>query len=414
MSVYRRQPGGPYYTDVRWQGYPRIQVSTGTTNKARAKAMVGTLKRLRDVGRKDVVSLVASGRVRLADVHDDYLSGPAVLEQRIARTDSPALGDLVDEWFAYLDSPAALSERTKRPFSPNTRRRYWQSWQRLFAGFPKGRETRLSDVTKGLLVDYRTRRIADGRTGATINRDMIALQSFLRWARTSRELTVPVLDVPRQRESQGRERYLESDEIAHLRAALPGEWWPLFGMLLYTGLRIGEAQGLRWADVRFAQSIIRVRDQSRARDGDSARRLKTESSERDVPMPEQLATELARLATTLPAGPSDPVFPGEFGDYFFAYRVFKKARKAAKLTALTIHDLRHTFAVHAVLSGVPIVRLQKILGHSTPVMTMRYMRHAPDDFFAQDAARVAASLAGIDSGEASARVERARETLKLA
>src|SRR5690349_19374270 len=68
MSVYRRQPGGPYYADVRWQGYPRIQVSTGTTNKARAKAMVGTLKRLRDVGRKDVVSLVASGRVRLADV----------------------------------------------------------------------------------------------------------------------------------------------------------------------------------------------------------------------------------------------------------------------------------------------------------------------------------------------------------
>lgn len=83
MSVYRRQPSGPYYTDVRWQGYPRIQVSTGTTNKARAKAMVGTLKRLRDVGRKDVVSLVASGRVRLADVHDDILADQRCLNSAL-------------------------------------------------------------------------------------------------------------------------------------------------------------------------------------------------------------------------------------------------------------------------------------------------------------------------------------------
>jgi len=116
MSIYRRKDDGPYYTDVRLRGYPRVQVSTGTTNKTRAKAMVGTVRRLCDLGRRDVVALIASGRLRLADVHDDYMIGAEALEQRIARESSTALGDLVDEWFTYLNSPAALSTRTKRPF----------------------------------------------------------------------------------------------------------------------------------------------------------------------------------------------------------------------------------------------------------------------------------------------------------
>jgi hypothetical protein len=47
-------------------------------------------------------------------------------------------------------------------------------------------------------------------------------------------------------------------------------------------------------------------------------------------------------------------------------------------------------------------------------MTLRYMRHIPDQFFAQDAAKVAASLTGVESREATARAELARDSLKLA
>jgi integrase len=348
-------------------------------------------------------------------VHDDYLAGRDILEQRVARTSSPALGKLVDEWLEYLGSPAALSEKTKRPYSPKTRRRYWESWQRLFARFPKGRETTLSDVTKGLLADYRKARIGEGRTGATVNRDMVALQSFLRWARNANGLAVPSPDVPRQRESQGRERYLEPQEIDRLKSALPEEWWPLFAMLVFTGLRVGEAQGLTWGDVRLADRVIWVRGGSRSEGTEGKRRLKTESSDRDVPIADPLAIELAKLAAKYPDGPADPVFPGSLGDYHSAYRAFKRARKASKLIGVTIHDLRHTFAVHWILAGLPIARLQKILGHATPTMTMRYMRHSPDGFFAHDAAKVAASITGsAESREASARTELARESLKLA
>ena len=56
---------------------------------------------------------------------------------------------------------------------------------------------------------------------------------------------------------------------------------------------------------------------------------------------------------------------------------------------VTIHDLRHTLGVHCVQAGVPIVRLQKLLGHASPHMTVRYMKHAQESYFTEDAAKVA-------------------------
>lgn len=68
-----------------------------------------------------------------------------------------------------------------------------------------------------------------------------------------------------------------------------------------------------------------------------------------------------------------------------------------------LHDLRHTFGVHCAQAGVPIVRLQKLLGHASPHMTLRYMKHAPESYFQEDAAKVAASISGERNREAEAQ-----------
>jgi hypothetical protein len=52
---------------------------------------------------------------------------------------------------------------------------------------------------------------------------------------------------------------------------------------------------------------------------------------------------------------------------------------------------------------VPNARLQKLLGRTTPHMTLRYMKHAPEAYFAEDAAQVAASLTGERNREAEAQ-----------
>jgi integrase len=81
---------------------------------------------------------------------------------------------------------------------------------------------------------------------------------------------------------------------------------------------------------------------------------------------------------------------------------------------VTIHDLRHTFGVHSARAGVPIARLQKLLGHASAIMTMRYLRHAPESFFAEDAAKIAASVSGAQDREAEAQSALARQDLKPA
>ena len=53
----------------------------------------------------------------------------------------------------------------------------------------------------------------------------------------------------------------------------------------------------------------------------------------------------------------------------------------------------------AAQAGVPLPRIQKLLGHASAHMTLRYMKHAPEAYFEEDAARIAGAIAGI--GEAS-------------
>jgi integrase len=74
-----------------------------------------------------------------------------------------------------------------------------------------------------------------------------------------------------------------------------------------------------------------------------------------------------------------------------------------------VHDLRRTFAVHALKNGVALSRVQKILGHRTPAMTIRYAQHAPEPHADDDAERIEASMVGAADREAQA----VRELLKV-
>ena len=51
------------------------------------------------------------------------------------------------------------------------------------------------------------------------------------------------------------------------------------------------------------------------------------------------------------------------------------------------------------------------MGHSTPVMTMRYMAHAPEAYMQEDAAAIAARMTGVDT-EVEARIQAARRQVR--
>ena len=58
----------------------------------------------------------------------------------------------------------------------------------------------------------------------------------------------------------------------------------------------------------------------------------------------------------------------------------KVQRNGKERPYVRFHDLRHTFASHWAMKGGDLFKLQKILGHQSVQMTMRYAHLAPDAF----------------------------------
>jgi integrase len=418
MSPFKRPDSAVFYLDVRWRGYPRLKLSTDTTNKRRAEDMERTLYALRRAGRRDILALLAARRLHLPDVHDAYTKAPELLEQLRAQAQSPPLGDMVDRWLAHLRSPAGVSPRTKRRYAPRSVRRYEVSWRGFFAVLAQGRAATLADLTKGFVLDYRRARAraVGGRkrlerpgqsvSAGTMNRDLAALGAFLTWVREVEGLAVERFKLPRERESRGRERWLSAEELKRFEASCPAEWWPFFAMLFYTGARLGEAQGLRGGDVLVHAKRLLIHE--------AQRRVKTREAVRDLPIAPALERALAGHLARVAPGPGELLFPGLVQDYGTVRRTWQAVCKAAGIAGATPHDARHTFAVHAAQAGIPIVRLQKLLGHADPTMTLRYMKHAPEAYLDQDASAIAAHMTGVGDREAEARAEAARQGIRQA
>ena len=69
-------------------------------------------------------------------------------------------------------------------------------------------------------------------------------------------------------------------------------------------------------------------------------------------------------------------------------------RKEAGIEDVRIHDLRHTYASHAVMQGTPLPVVSRLLGHAQPIMTMRYA-HMGDRETETAAERIGNAIAGM-------------------
>ena len=139
---------------------------------------------------------------------------------------------------------------------------------------------------------------------------LIALNQVCRYAvRRSWLADNPVAKLEpaeRPRRTAGRVSILEGHELARLLDHACS-YRPLFELLAYTGLRIGEALGLTWADIDHEAGLIRVHRQL-GRDRRHAR-LKTEASKREVVLAPALARLLReRRLATLHKAPHEFVF----------------------------------------------------------------------------------------------------------
>ena len=191
-----------------------------------------------------------------------------------------------------------------------------------------------------------------------------------------------------------RERILTADEEKALLLACAerqrAHLRPLVIAALDTGMRKGELLKLRWNQVDLGARVIHVR----------AFHTKTMTA-RDVPVSGRLHTELQRMWDISAQDPDSLVF----GIRDNVRLAFDSARTDAGLSDVRFHDLRHTAATRLVQKGLSLAEVGRILGHSQPVTTYRYVN--PDE------ATIRRAAEAMDSFHAEVKPEKATEASEL-
>ena len=178
-------------------------------------------------------------------------------------------------------------------------------------------------------------------------------------------------------------RFLSRAEVRRLRAALDAhrgrgsgrQQAEIIRLLLLTGCRKGELVRLRWSEV----------------DGDVLRLRDSKTGPRTVFLNTQAQAILARQ----PRNGSTYVFPSPIDSSrprSAELSLWSKVCRQAGLESVRLHDLRHSFASHAVMQGVPLPVVARLLGHSHPRMTFRYA-HVGDRETEAAAERIGVAIA---------------------
>ena len=255
---------------------------------------------------------------------------------------------------------------------------------------------RLERITPNVVHRWFDRYSATAPGGA--NHALRLLRTILRYAvrrgYLDRDPTATVRPNPRQRCT----RFLSAEEIRRLHQTLAAcerehpsraAQADIIRLLLLTGCRRGEILNLRWDEV----------------DGNTLRLSDSKTGPRAV----LLNTEAQRILLRQPCGVSPYVFPSPLDPERPRSRelhLWPLVRKRAGLEDVRLHDCRHTFASQAVLHGVPVPVVARLLGHRNAAMTLRYA-HVRDKDIEAAAERIGTAIHTLLSVSDSRTLQRA-------
>jgi integrase/predicted RNA-binding Zn-ribbon protein involved in translation (DUF1610 family) len=215
-----------------------------------------------------------------------------------------------------------------------------------------------------------------------------ALKDAVRWGRLARN-PADLADPPRTSVHGHELRTWSAEQLAaFLDSRRDDRHYALWHTLAMTGLRRGEALGLRWQDVDLESGRLAVR-RSLVPEGKTVavhepktargRRVVALDPQTVAVLQAQAARQLGEQAESEGWDDTGLVFTNEGGQALHPWlvsRLFRRAVKEAMLLDIRLHDLRHTHATLALQAGIHPKVVSERLGHATVAITLDTYSHA--------------------------------------
>ena len=241
---------------------------------------------------------------------------------------------------------------------------------------------RLDRITRSGVQAWFDRRSVDAPGNA--NKGLALLRRIMNHAVSSGLVSVNPAKRIRMNPRPRLTRFLSAEEIVRLHEALDEcvaerPAWErqadILRLLIHTGCRKSEIKDLKWSEV----------------DGDTLRLSDSKTGPRTV----HLSADARAVIGRQRRGNGPFVFPSHVNParpYGGKLALWYRVRERAGLVGVRLHDTRHTYASQAVMKGIPLPVVARLLGHREVRMTMRYA-HVGDREVVAAAERVGAAIA---------------------
>lgn len=242
---------------------------------------------------------------------------------------------------------------------------------RVFKDFTgKVKSLYVHQVTADMIEQWRNSRI-EFVGKATINRELKMVKRFFnQCVEKGFILKSPAQNIKTYREPERVIRHLSDEEVRKLLEVAPEDLKQVITVLLLTGLRYGELCHLNWSDIDFRRRQVIIQPKPDWNPKNFKKRI--------IPMHPVVQEILSALPKRVE---TEYIFPDDEGKIASGglrnriYRIFEKVKVAGN-----VKSLRSTFASNAVMSGMPIYTVSKLLGHHDVKITEKHYAHLAPDY----------------------------------
>jgi integrase len=310
---------------------------------------------------------------------------------------------VAEAWTRFLAGmlDGSVLNKRRRPYKPAACRSYERAMR--LRVLPHFGHRRLSDVTRGDVQRFVDELIAERLGASTIANTLDPLRAVFRFALRREEVGAnPVHDLDLPASDETPRRAATPAEALELLAALPDFERALYATAIYTGMRRGELQALRWSDISDLDGELPIINVTRAYDdeGRGFVDVKSDAGVRKIGVVEPLQAEL-RAHRKRSAAIGDALVFGRTAEAPFvpstarrhaleawkaaddktlerARREGRKVEPGELLLPLTLHEGRHTQGSDGSFAGLDDKSLAHLMGHSSVVITKDRYGHMTD------------------------------------